>query len=99
MIERIKNALGEVPRATASTVHYLDLARIPFLGWVTLFALPLLAITVGRPVVLADYDLASSGEAFFVGIAYGLAFVSMYLTAHVTTLFPTRRSSDRPSLG
>src|SRR4029077_8957634 len=68
MIERIKNALADVPRAPASTVHYLYLARIPFLGWVTLFAFPLLAITVGRPLVLAAYDLASSGEAFFVGI-------------------------------
>src|SRR5437868_11646908 len=85
MRERIKNALAEVPRGTVSTVHYLYLARIPFLGWVTLFALPLLAITVGRPLVLAAYDLASSGEAFFVGIAYGLAGVSIYFTAHVIT--------------
>ena len=85
MIERIKNALAEGPRATASTVHYLYLARIPFLGWVTLFALPLLAITIGRPLVLAAYDLASSGEAFFVGIAFGLAGGSIYFTAHVIT--------------
>src|SRR5438105_6054068 len=85
MIERITNALREVPRATASTVHYFYLARIPFLGWVTLFALPLLAITVGRPLVLAAYDLASSGEAFFVGVAYGLAGGSIYFTAHVIT--------------
>jgi len=85
MIERIKNALAEVPRATASTVHYLYLARIPFLGWVTLFALPLLAITVGRPLVLAAYDLASSGEAFLVGIGFGLAGGSIYFTAHVIT--------------
>ena len=85
MIERIKNALAEVPRATASIVHYLYLARIPFLGWVTLFALPLLAITVGRPLVLAAYDLGSSGEAFFVGIAFGLAGGSIYFTAHVIT--------------
>src|SRR5438105_15101529 len=85
MIERIKNALAEVPRATASAVHYLYLARIPFLGWITLFALPLLAITVGRPLVLAAYDLASSGEAFFVGVAYGLAGGSIYFTAHVIT--------------
>src|SRR5207244_10857981 len=85
MIERTKNALGEVPRATASTVHYLYLARIPFLGWVTLFALPLLAITVGRPLVLAAYDLASSGEAFFVGIAYGLAGGGIYFPAQGIT--------------
>src|SRR2546430_10567969 len=85
MIERIKNALAEGPRATASAAHYLYLARIPFLGWVTLFALPLLAITVGRPLVLAAYDLASSGEAFFVGIAFGLAGGSIYFTAHVIT--------------
>jgi hypothetical protein len=85
MIERIKNALAEVPRGTASSVHYLYLARIPFLGWVTLFALPLLAITVGRPLILAAYDLGSSGEAFFVGIAYGLAGGSIYFTAHVIT--------------
>ena len=70
-MERIKNALAEVPRASVSTVHYLYLARIPFLGWVTLFALPSLAITVGRPLVLAAYDLASSGEAFFVGRGRG----------------------------
>lgn len=85
MIEQIKNALAEVPRGTASSVHYLYLARIPFLGWVTLFALPLLAITVGQPLVLAAYDLRSSGEAFFVGIAYGLAGGSIYFTAHVIT--------------
>src|SRR4029079_14397235 len=86
MIERIKNALAEVPRATASTVHYLYLARIPFLGWTTLFALPLLAISVGRPLVLAAYDLASTGEAFFVGMAFGLAGGSIYFTAHVITI-------------
>ena len=85
MIERIKNALAEGPRATVSTAHYLYLARIPFLGSVTLFALPLLAITVGRPLVLAAYDLASTGEAFFVGIAFGLAGGSIYFTAHVIT--------------
>jgi len=33
----------------------------------------------------AAYDLASSGEAFFVGIAYGLAGGSIYFTAHVIT--------------
>jgi len=78
MKERIKNALAEVPRATVSTAHYLYLARIPFLGWVALFALPLLAIAVGRPLVLAAYDLASSGEAFFVGMAFGLAGGSIF---------------------
>src|SRR5258708_40123864 len=91
MIERIKNALAEVPRASASSIHYVYLARIPFLGWGTLFALPLLAITVGRPLVLAAYDLASSGEAFFVGIAYGLAGGSIYFTAHgITNLCSSR---------
>ena len=44
---------------------------LPWLGH--LFVLPLFAIWVGRPLVLGAYDLASSGEAFFVGIAYGLA--------------------------
>src|SRR5439155_7919275 len=41
MMERIKNALAEGTRAAASTIHYLYLARIPFLGWLTLFVLPL----------------------------------------------------------
>ena len=72
MIERIKNVVAEGPRAAASTIHYLYLARVPFLGWITLVALPLLAIGAGRPLVLAAYDLASNGEAFFVGIAYEL---------------------------
>src|ERR1700745_74780 len=85
MRERIKNALAGGPRVTVSTVHYLYRARIPFLGWLTLFALPLLAITVGRPLCLAAYDLASTGEAFFVGIAFGLAGGSIYFTAHVIT--------------
>src|SRR6266513_4746237 len=85
MIERIKNALAEVPRAAASTIHYLYLARIPFLGWLTLFVLPLFAIWVGRPLVLAAYDLASTGQAFFVGIADGLAGGSIYFAAHVIT--------------
>ena len=91
MIERIKNALAEVPRASASTIHYLYLARIPFLGWVALFVLPLFAIWVGRPLVLAAYDLASTGEAFFVGIAYGLAGGSIYFTAHVITNLCSKR--------
>jgi len=73
MMERIKNALAEVPRASASTIHYLYLARIPFLGWLSLFVFPLFARWVGRPLVLGAYDLASSSEAFFVGIAYRLA--------------------------
>ena len=85
MIERIKNAVAEGFRAAASTIHYLYLARIPFLGCVTLLALPLLAIGAGRPLVLAGYDLASRGEAFFVGIAYGLAGGSIYFTARVIT--------------
>ena len=91
MIERIKNALAEVPRASASTIHYLYLARIPFLGWVALFVLPLFAIWVGRPLVLAAYDLASTGQAFFVGIAYGLAGGSIYFTAHVITNLCSKR--------
>src|SRR6266516_2672443 len=85
MIERIKNVVAEGPRAAASTIHYLYLARVPFLGWITLVALPLLAIGAGRPLVLAGYDLASNGEAFFVGIAYGLAGGSIYFTARVIT--------------
>src|SRR5438093_848832 len=82
MIERIKNAPAEIPRATASTVHYLYLARIPFLGWVTLLALPLLAITIGRPLVLAAYDLSSSGEAFFV------AFAGTFAAEAISSSFP-----------
>jgi len=82
---RVKNALAEVPRASASTIHYLYLARIPFLAWLTLIILPLLAIGVGRPLVLGAYDLSSGGEAFFVGLAYGLASGSIYFTAHVIT--------------
>src|SRR5947208_1870880 len=62
MMERIKNALAEGPRAAASTIHYLYLARIPFLGWLTLFVLPLFARWVGRPLVLGAYDLASGGD-------------------------------------
>ena len=85
MIERIKNAVAEGFRGAASTIHYLYLARIPFLGCVTLLALPLLAMGAGRPLVLAGYDLASRGEAFFVGIAYGLAGGSIYFTARVIT--------------
>src|SRR5438132_11229892 len=91
MIERIKNALAEVPRASASTIHYLYLARIPFLGCVALFVLPLFAIWVGRPLVLAAYDFASTGQAFFVGIAYGLAGGSIYFTAHVITNLCSKR--------
>jgi len=91
MMERIKNALAEGPRAAASTIHYLYLARIPFLGWLTLFVLPLFARWVGRPLVLAAYDLASGGEAFFVGIAYGLAGGSIYFTAHVITNLCSKR--------
>src|SRR5947207_9397485 len=91
MMEWIKNALAEGPRAAASTIHYLYLARIPFLGWLTLFVLPLFARWVGRPLVLAAYDLASGGEAFFVGIAYGLAGGSVYFTAHVITNLCSKR--------
>jgi hypothetical protein len=91
MIERIKNAVAEAPRAAASTIHYLYLARIPFLGCVTLLALPLLAIGAGRPLVLAGYDLASNGEAFFVSIAYGLAGGSIYFTARVITNLCSKR--------
>src|SRR5437773_2713787 len=91
MMERIKNALAEGPRAAASTIHYLYLARIPFLGWLTLFVLPLFARWVGRPLVLGAYDLASGGEAFFVGIAYGLAGGSIYFTAHVITNLCSKR--------
>src|SRR5205814_10321198 len=85
MMEWIKNALAEGPRAAASTIHYLSLARIYFLGWLTLFVLPLFARWVGRPLVLAAYHLASGVEAFFVGIAYGFAGGSIHLTAHVLT--------------
>lgn len=91
MMERIKNALAEGPRAAASTIHYLYLARIPFLGWLTLFLLPLFAGWLGRPLVLGAYDLASVGEAFFVGIAYGLAGGSIYFTAHVITNLCSKR--------
>src|SRR5437762_6545401 len=91
MMERIKNALAEGPRAAASTIHYLYLARIPFLGWFTLFVLPLFARWDGRPLVLGAYDLASGGEAFFVGIAYGLAGGSIYFTAHVITNLCSKR--------
>src|SRR5437762_1410297 len=91
MMERIKNALAEGPRAAASTIHYLYLARVPFLGWLTLFVLPLFARWVGRPLVLGAYDLASGGEAFFVGIAYGLAGGSIYFTAHVITNLCSKR--------
>src|SRR5437764_6308052 len=91
MMERIKNALAEGPRAAASTIHYLYLARIPFLGWLTLFVLPLFARWVGRPLVLGAYDLTSGGEAFFVGIAYGLAGGSIYFTAHVITNLCSKR--------
>src|SRR5881398_259738 len=91
MMERIKNALAESPRAAASTIHYLYLARIPFLGWLTLFVLPLFARWVGRPLVLGAYDLTSGGEAFFVGIAYGLAGGSIYFTAHVITNLCSKR--------
>src|SRR5207248_6597103 len=85
MMERIKNALAEGPRAAASTIHYLYLARIPFLGWLTLFVLPLFARWVGRPLVLGAYDLTSGGEAFFVGIAYGLAGGSIYRSEEHTS--------------
>src|SRR5207237_5440219 len=54
-------------------------------GWLTLFVRPFRAIAVVRPLVLAAYDFAASGEAFFVGIAYGLAGGSIYFTAHVIT--------------
>ena len=90
-MERIKNALAEVPRATASAIHYLYLARIPFLGWVTLVAFPLLAIGVGRSFVLGAYDLSSNRKAFFVGITYGLAGGSIYFTAHVITNLCSKR--------
>jgi hypothetical protein len=91
MRKRIKNALATISRAIPSTIHYLYLARIPFLGCVTLFLLPLLAIRVGRPLFLGAYDLSSIGEAFFVGIASGLAGGSIYFTAHVITNLCSKR--------
>jgi hypothetical protein len=88
---RIENALDTVSRAFASTIHYLYLARVPFLGWLTLLGLPLLAIFAGRPLVLGAYDLSRNGEAFFVGIAYGLAGGSIYFTAHIITNLCSKR--------
>src|SRR5437762_12445307 len=85
MMERIKNALAEGPRAAASTIHYLYLARFHFLGWLTLFGLPLFARWVGRPLVLGAYDLVSGRESCSVGIDYGLAGGSFYFTSHVIT--------------
>ena len=89
--KRIENALDAGSRAIASAIHYLYLARIPFLGCATLFSLPLLAISAGRPLVLGAFDLSRYGEAFFVGIAYGLAGGSIYFTAHVITNLCSKR--------
>ena len=90
-VKRIKNALTTISRAFPSTIHYLYLGRVPFLGWATLVALPLLAVFAGRPLVLGAYDLSSSREAFFVGIAYGLAGGSIYFTAHIITNLCSKR--------
>src|SRR6266581_4126052 len=65
MMERIKNALAEGPRAAASTIHYLYLARIPFLGWLTLFVLPLFARWVGRPLLLGGVRFGVRWRGFF----------------------------------
>src|SRR5205814_5554500 len=51
----------------------------------------LFARWVGRPLVLGAYDLTSGGEAFFIGIAYGLAGGSIYFTAHVITSLCSKR--------
>src|SRR5204862_7045293 len=46
---------------------------------------------VARPLVLGAYDWTSGGEAFFIGIAYGLAGGSIYFTAHVITSLCSKR--------
>src|SRR5437870_9421681 len=91
MRERIKNALAEVPRGTVSTIHYLYLARIPFLGWVTLLALPLLAKHACRPLILGAYDLSSNLQGFSVGITYGLAGGSIYFAGWLITNLSSKR--------
>jgi hypothetical protein len=63
----IKRIVAAFSRGFASTIHYLYLARIPFLGWVTLLALPLLARHAGRPLILGAYDLSSNLQGFFCG--------------------------------
>jgi hypothetical protein len=91
MRKSIETAIVSFPRAIASTIHYLYLARIPFLGWITLFALPLLATRAARPLVLPAYDLSSNLAGFFVGIAYGLAGGSIYFTARLITNLCSKR--------
>jgi hypothetical protein len=91
MKEWIETSIASLPRAIASTIHYLYLARIPFLGWIALFSLPLFATHVARPLVLPAYDLSSNLEGFFVGITYGLASGSIYFTARLITNLCSKR--------
>jgi len=91
MRQRIKSILRALLPAAASTIHYLYLNRIPFLGWVALLALPLLATGGGRPLVLGAYDLSSPLEGFVVGLTYGLAGGSIFFTALVVTNLCSKR--------
>lgn len=87
----IKRVVAAFSRGFASTIHYLYLARIPFLGWVTLLALPLLARHAGRPLILGAYDLSSNLQGFSVGVTYGLAGGSIYFAGWLITSLSSKR--------
>jgi len=96
-VKWIQARAAALPGASASAIHYLYLARVPFLGLITLLALPLTATGAGRSLFLGAYDLFDEskaieiGQAFFVGIACGLAGGSIYFTAKlITSLSPER---------